>query len=606
MKSICSYYRSRIVDVLRALILLDDWKGDLEQIKEAESSLQIDATIYKQEQHTCLLQELVRSFQSLDETLEGHARREDDKRCLQNMQVLDPWSEIKEIESRKDDLIRESFEWVLDTKEFKKFTHWQSTDNCKLLWLKGHAGQGKTMLMIGMIKEITREINFSNLSENDERFHPGVSFFFCQGGDNRINNATAVLRNLTWQLLVRQEELIDHCRDKYRFAGDKLFGEQNAFFNMTGILTEILEDGRLDPVVLLIDAIDECSATSRKPLLDFILTTASTFPKVKWLVSSRPEVDIASYLNADLPFSSVTLDLNKQSLAKPIESFITHKLEHLKKKRKDFKKEHLKLASEKLYEGKGKNTFLWVSLVCRELENANTRSIHVDKVLEEMPLELTELYEQIIANIEKLKRGDDELCKRVLTVVAFAYQPLHELELGLVMGLAVEELLEIVHHCGSLLVVQNHTLFLIHQSAKTFLRIPGVLQPSSEMAHFEIFQGAVDGLISKLPGNIVALTSLDAGGSQANPAEEQHQGYDDEKISLPLLEVKYSCLFLIDHLCDLVSVRQEYLVQALDRSLDFLKFDSLYWVEVLAFFGPSSLSRGILSFMRLKDLLQVR
>ncbi len=45
---------------------------------------------------------------------------------------------------------------------------------CRLLWIEGHAGTGKTMLMIGTIRELLRQPRI---------LAPKVSFFFCQGAD---------------------------------------------------------------------------------------------------------------------------------------------------------------------------------------------------------------------------------------------------------------------------------------------------------------------------------------------------------------------------------------------------------------------------------------
>jgi hypothetical protein len=58
------------------------------------------------------------------------------------------------------------------------------------MWIKGHAGTGKTMLLIG------------KLSSQSAKLAPSVSHFFCQGTNAALNSATAILRSLIWLLLI--------------------------------------------------------------------------------------------------------------------------------------------------------------------------------------------------------------------------------------------------------------------------------------------------------------------------------------------------------------------------------------------------------------------
>jgi hypothetical protein len=55
---------------------------------------------------------------------------------------------------------------------------------------------------------------------------PGLlSFFFCQGTDSRINNATAVLRGLIYLLADQEPSLISHLRKKYDHLCDFVSGK---------------------------------------------------------------------------------------------------------------------------------------------------------------------------------------------------------------------------------------------------------------------------------------------------------------------------------------------------------------------------------------------
>ncbi|KAJ5454418.1 uncharacterized protein N7458_005374 [Penicillium daleae] len=122
------------------------------------------------------------------------------RRCLDNLQSLDPCHDKNRIEDDKDSLLRDLYCWVLDDPQFKK---WIDGDFGQLLWIKGEPSKGKTMLLCGIIDElhkiITRDTN--------------ISFFFCQATNSRINNATAVLRGLIYMLVKKQRSLIKHIQD---------------------------------------------------------------------------------------------------------------------------------------------------------------------------------------------------------------------------------------------------------------------------------------------------------------------------------------------------------------------------------------------------------
>jgi NACHT domain len=100
-----------------------------------------------------------------------------------------------------------------------------------LLWIKGGPGKGETMLLIGVINELSQQL--------EPALNSGLlSYFFCQGADSSLNNATVVLRGLIYLLLVQQTSLISHLRKEYDGAGRILFDNRegcDAFFVLSKI-----------------------------------------------------------------------------------------------------------------------------------------------------------------------------------------------------------------------------------------------------------------------------------------------------------------------------------------------------------------------------------
>ena len=152
--------------------------------------------------------------------------------------------------------------------------------------MKGDAGKGKTMLLIGIVGELT-----AWLETHFDKSH--LSYFFCQGTDDKLNTATANLRGLIWMLLRQEKSLIRHL-DMFKDLGSTLFEARTAFYNLKKILQSMLKDKALERAYLVIDALDECrkEEPGLTELLELISEISEENHKVKWLVTSRNETYI--------------------------------------------------------------------------------------------------------------------------------------------------------------------------------------------------------------------------------------------------------------------------------------------------------------------------
>ncbi|KAK3937285.1 NACHT-domain-containing protein, partial [Diplogelasinospora grovesii] len=220
-----------------------------------------------------------------------------DTKCLQDLRPTDPRHDKTRIENTKGGMLRGAYRWILDNPEFRQ---WRD-DEDSLLWIKGDPGKGKTMLLCGIIDELSMVTRL-----RDEEATTLLSYFFCQAADLRINNATAVLRGLIYILLDQQPFLIRHARKAYDHVGKSLFEDANSWFALSEIFTSILQDPILTSAYLIIDALDEC-VTDLPKLLDLVATMSSLNPRVKWLVSSRNWSELDGLLQVRLRHSYVKI-----------------------------------------------------------------------------------------------------------------------------------------------------------------------------------------------------------------------------------------------------------------------------------------------------------
>jgi predicted ATPase len=97
---------------------------------------------------------------------------DEDHNCLADLLLTDPRNEKTRIERTKGGLLGDSFRWILGNSEFQR---WCEGKQSQLLWIKGDAGKGKTMLMIGIIDELQQQVARSGKPSATEVF----SYFLC-------------------------------------------------------------------------------------------------------------------------------------------------------------------------------------------------------------------------------------------------------------------------------------------------------------------------------------------------------------------------------------------------------------------------------------------
>ncbi|KAL6411745.1 hypothetical protein AUP68_04119 [Ilyonectria robusta] len=532
-------------------------------------------------------------------------------RCLADLRLTDPRDDKTRIEQTKGGLLKDSYKWVLDHEDFRR---WRDDRESRLLWIKGDAGKGKTMLLCGIINElsqsraeipnaskggllgdVTMKISrrFKKLSVSSIHSHP-MLFFFCQGTDSRLNHAAAVLRGLIYLLLCQRPSLISHIQDIYDHAGRRLFEDTNAFYTLSQALASMLRDRPAKGCYLVIDALDECE-TGLPQLLDFIVQSASTSAHIKWIVSSRNRHDIEQQLCLDDPRIRLSLELNARHVAQAINTYIVHKVSELVSLKGD-KSLRDQVRDEMRHRADG--TFLWVALVAQELQNV--RSWDVLSVLKQMPAGLVPLYRRMMNDIQQLGSQESEFCRLVISMATVAYRPLHLCELGVLSGLpgnVSSDLQSVVGMCASFLTIRDEHIYLIHQSVKDFLTkevSTAIFQHGFAAAHHTIFLKSIQIMSEALRRDVYDLHHPGTSIDDIRPPKPD-----------PLAPARYSCIYWVDHLSDALSHKTSTSIDDLhDKGTvyQFLCKKYLYWLEALSLLR--GIPGGVVAMTKLKILLE--
>ncbi|KAN0075094.1 hypothetical protein V8E54_007705 [Elaphomyces granulatus] len=539
VKTVCSYYRNRWLALLRDIIKLDDWDGGLQGVQRAEEAFELDSNVYNNQEIRSNLQELVKIakdkeaklrqelvlLRDINQALQERVSQEKEKEnkiCLQELYLIDPRVEIKAIENRKDPLLQDSYEWILTCDQYKNFTSWTDNNLHRLLWIKGDAGKGKTMLLIGIIRELSRQLESNS---------PHLSYFFIQGTDSKSNTATAVLRCLIWMMLIQNPSLIPHFKKEHDPIGPRYF-DRNTFEALSEVFDNMLADPSLSRTYLIVDALDECvNKQELIKLLRLISATAEKSSKVKWLVSSRYRSDIESQLKER---ARLDLELNAQSISRAVDAYIDHKLSKL-----DY---HGKLRAQVADElrKRADGTFLWVALVCKLLESND--HYYAMSILGEIPSDLEGLYDRMMNQINKLERQDPGFCKDILSIMTLAYRPLLLSELATLAKLPPEvPTIDIVKKCASFLTLRSDTVYLIHQSAQDYLSSkdvePEIFPDGCAATHRHILSRSLDVMENSLHEDIYHLKDPGCLIDEIKPLNPD-----------PLDQFRYACVYWADHL----------------------------------------------------------
>ena len=392
-------------------------------------------------------------------------------------------------------------------------------------------------------------------------------------------------------LVGQQPSLVSYIQKKYDHSGKTLFEDTNAWVALSEIFTDILKDPSLGGTYLIVDGLDEC-VIGLPELLGLIVQTSSGSFRVKWIVSSRNWPDIGERLvNAG---QNLSLELNAESVSAAVSIFIRHRVLELAQRKKyndkirDAVLDHLSLNAN--------GTFLWVALVCQDLEKIPKMAILAR--LNDFPPGLDALYERMIMQIRN--SGYAKLCNRILASIAIVYRPVTLIELtSLIEDTSddIESLEEIIGFCGSFLTVRKGAIYFVHQSAKDYLLTKAfneIFPSGKEGTHHDIFLRSLEVMSTTLRRDVYGLSA------PGFSIDQLRQPNPD-----PLAAVRYSCLYWVDHLLNCVTT-EENNSDLKDGGLvnEFLCRSYLYWLEALSLIR--GLSSGIVMIKNLENKLKVK
>lgn len=513
---------------------------------------------------------LIESYIHTDKSSTSVALDQANLECLGDLFITNPRDDKTRIEDTKGGLLVDAYKWILDNDAYNRWREGPES----LLWIKGDPGKGKTMLLCGIIDELEKITSCS------------IYYFFCQATDSRLDNATAILRGLLYMMIRRHPPLISYVRTEYNQYGKSVFEDSNSFIALSRIFCNILENATMvgDPsaaeFIIVIDALDECK-TNLPQVLNLIVQCTSKHATIKWILSSRNEQDVQEVLAKAEQKSTVSLELNEDSVSDAIGTYIRYNVQSLaQEKGYDDETRH---GIENCLFANADGTFLWVALVCAQLKRVSR--FDARRKAAAFPPGLDQFYDRMIQKICDLDQWD--LGRKVLSIAAVARRPLTIQEIvPLINGADGQDASDydwniILGYCGSFLTLRHDTIYFIHQSASDFL---------TEQVSNRLFPHGTEAINRYIFKNSITATSQALGKKDmyglVNPGSSIDDPKCDPSNSGPLASVAYCCVYWIHHFERATSASSvaSYLdIEETHKVIyNFIETKFIYWLEALS------------------------
>ena len=487
---------------------------------------------------------------------------------------MDEYNRTPCLKNTRLNVISDVMEWIAD----------DSDDAKKVLWVHGLAGTGKSTLS-------------TTIAQNMHILNRLGAFFFFNRDIPQRNFAT-LIRTLAYRLAMfdaRFGAIISRV-----VANNDNIAEMRLEFQFESLLSaNALKsvDWPGGPIMLIIDALDECGSEADRKILMRVLSKGFSDlpPFIRIMVVSRQEPDIQHALGSHSHLRPYPLDIDSVTNKDDVLEFIRHRLEEIRIK-DGYLGDHWpgddNISS--LANAAG-GLFIWASTACLYIEGYHP-SQRLSELVNKQPecdssepfAQLDRLYKTGLQSAgfwnDRLFRSD---CCNILGVVLCARVPLSCPVIDTLLALpqstpswkSVSRLRCVLH------VSETERIRILHPSFHDYLSERCRDEPwfiDLERHNKELALYCINLLDQELRENICDMTLPYLGQKNALP----------EAIS-------YACKFWIEHIC-LVS---DVLDDILNRLYDFLAKHLLHWMEAMAILD--SHDRTIRSIHDLMKWLQV-
>jgi hypothetical protein len=454
------------------------------------------------------------------------------------------------------------------------------------LWLNGMAGTGKSAITSTFARKM------------DEEGLLGASFFVDrQIADRR--DPHRIVQSLAYDLAVRDN---DRLRALWScLCADPTIKEMQLLDQIKKLIQKPMDAACSQPLVILIDGLDECTPSDGARLLSTLAACLSEFP-VRLFIASRGDLDIVDAFSDMSPTEIRLQERPSHEVSKDVRRYWEHSLDSLRVRRRPV--EWRSIVSLDLLVGLTGPLFIYAATIMRIIEKARSNPIQnlqdlLAKVhsgigptnaVNELPRRnaLEELYYQILRGAV----DDDGVVSaayarqlhKILEVVIFARVPLTPAALRDLLSINEDELHYYLGALSSVLFVPNDTdvhgvISPIHQSFPDFVLQQGLhihreLTLDATIAAAHITELCLRQCNDHLHADICDIQNPSLFNNEIPNLKARVSRYIPEAL-------RYSCQFWAGHCLDHMRAAGSHCPLPLGLE-EFSTTHLLHWIEVLS------------------------
>ena len=421
------------------------------------------------------------------EAMNRRAMSDDEMKCIQTFRLhrAENDQSYEWYKDRVENRVEGTCQWFLEHDHFKQ---WSEQDSGPLL-VSADPGCGKSVLSKYLIDhQLPRSATI-------------CYFFFKDQVQNTLRQALCALLH---QIFSASPSLIRHAMPGYSRNGPNLV---NVIAVLQDILHKASHDPKAGPLILVLDALDECNDSDFKDLMgmlqDQFQSEKDRPSKLKILLTCRPYEQITSkfrVLEDAFPYVRIPGEEESKSISQEVNCVIKHRVNQLAKEKglDEELKNHLE---QRLLEVPHR-TYLWVHLVFDYLERGFKKTKKaVEDSITTLPESVNEAYDKI------LSRSTDRLkAQRTLSIILAAVRPLTLREMNVAVNIEFSPASKsetdldledeksfrdtLRNWCGLFISIYDNQVYFLHQTAREFL-MPHLQSPASASVRSLFWYGLI-------------------------------------------------------------------------------------------------------------------
>lgn len=539
-------------------------KSNTEFIEEIQQKIELLTIRQHEETRNVLLQQqLLDKLSIASGAMFNSNERLDRPYCLPN--------------TRKN-VLRQIYEWIDDEVEpnYKPF-----------FWLTGLAGTGKSTIA----QSVARELSAQN--------RLGASFFFSRDKNDEVRRSHLFCTSIARQLAQHSEEFERQITSG--LAIDQTVLSKSLILQWQQLvldpLLKLKDRISLSPLLIVIDALDECADTEHIELLIGLLARLIDLgtSSIKILLSSRPDTLIRESLSKtsqDYYQEFVLHKVPQREVDEDIRLFLKTEFTGIQRKRR-FPPNWPSDGNIEALVQRARGLFVWADIACRFVSEGGlnfakkrfTKLLDNDTQISAPEKGLDKLYSSIltesISNKHAVYEEDEleELCKTIKTVlsaVVISFSTLSISSLHQLTDLEDFEIMASLEHYHALLDIQDQIKTPIqvhHPSFRDFLIndkrcTDGRFLVDERNAHAEMAFYCIRLMSLQLKKNLCNLYELDA--TVEDIPKKELEFYISDGLC-------YACLYWVNHL-----QRSCTYVDDDSSTYTFLQKHLTHWLEALS------------------------